>query len=330
MRRFLKNLFGGNKAGAARGRQRKPVPLAVESLEARYALSTLTPFQVSHYYGFDRVGFQDSAHAFQLGDGRNTTIAIVDAYDDPNIASDLATFDSNFRLPAAHLTVVNQSGGSTLPTSDPGAGIQGQAGYRAPRTWESETALDVEYAHAMAPGANILLVETNNPTSLYTGVQYAASQPGVVAVSMSWGALNTSGGELNGTGSDSTFSHSGVTFVASTGDNGAPANYPAFSPNVVAVGGTTVNYDPATGYSESGWSGSGGGVSQYETQPSYQAGVVPDSLSTDAQGVKRRTIPDAAFIANSVTIYDTYFGNGYYTAGLAVFPITTGWAERSQ
>jgi hypothetical protein len=312
MLRFVKNLFRGDQAWAARGRKRKAVPLAIESLEARYALSTLNPIQVRQYYGFDRVGFLDATHPLQLGDGRNTTIAIVDAYDDPNIANDLATFDIRYGIAAPpNLTIVNQSGGTTLPQSDPGHGRPGDNDYRAPRSWETETALDVEYAHAMAPGASILLVEANDnsETNLDAAVQYAASQPGVVVVSMSYGRNDYSGE----TSRDSTFNHTGVTYVASTGDSGAPGAYPAFSPNVVAVGGTTLDYSLATGYSERGWSGSGGGISQFESQPAYQVGVVPDSMSTDAQGIKRRTIPDAAFIADSVTIYDTFFGSGYYS-----------------
>src|SRR5262249_2410875 len=214
----------------------KTIRLGVETLESRYVLSTLNPIQVRQYYGFDRVGFLDSTHALQIGDGHNTSIAIVDAYDDPNIASDLAKFDANYNIPAPpSFRIVNQSGGSKLPGSDPA------------RNWELETALDVEYAHAMAPGANILLVEANDNSAanLDTAVKYAASQPGVVVVSMSYGS-NEYSGETN---RDGTFTHAGVSYVTSTGDNGAPGLYQAFSPNVVAVGGTTLNYSSATGYS---------------------------------------------------------------------------------
>src|SRR5439155_7137311 len=92
-----------------------------------------------------------------------------------NIASDLQQFDQYFGLPAPTFTKVNQSGGSQLPQADSG--------------WAVEIALDVEWAHAIAPGANILLVEasSSSTTDLFAGVRYAASQPGVVAVSMSWG-----------------------------------------------------------------------------------------------------------------------------------------------
>src|SRR5581483_7133596 len=139
-------------------------------------------------------------------DGRGTTIAIVDAFDDPNIANDLHQFDLRFGLPDPVFTKVNQSGGSAPPRADAG--------------WASEIALDVEWAHAIAPRANILLVEAtdNSDTNLYAAVRYAASQPGVVVVSMSFGSSEYSGE----TSFDSVFrtpsSHAGVTFVASSGD----------------------------------------------------------------------------------------------------------------
>src|SRR5262249_19863324 len=137
--------------------------------------------------------------------------------------------------------------------------------------WENEEAPDVEWAHAMAPGANIVLVETNSASQsdLYAGVDYARSRSGVSVGSMSFGGHvdskgNFVAGEQAGDPShDSHFltpsGHSGVTFVASSGDNGV-AEYPATSPNVVAVGGTILTLDAAGNYSkETGWAGSGGG-----------------------------------------------------------------------
>src|SRR5262249_41203463 len=114
-----------------------------------------------------------------------TTIAIVDAYDDPNLVnsnssnfviSDLRLFDLQFGLPDPIFTKVNQTGGTALPPAN--------------SFWASEIALDVEWAHAIAPRANILLVEAtdSSPTNLMAAARYAASQPGVVAVSMSWGS----------------------------------------------------------------------------------------------------------------------------------------------
>ncbi len=245
-----------------------------------------TPAEIRQAYGFNQISFNGTT-----GDGRGTTIAIVDAYNDPNLQSDLQTFDSEFSLPNPVLTQVNQTGGTTLPAGNVG--------------WAEEISLDVEWAHAIAPGANILLVEATNSSTanLYTAAAYAAKQPGVVAVSMSWGGSEYSGE----TSQDSTFltpaGHTGVVFVASSGDSGAPVSYPAASPNVLSVGGTTLNLNSQGGYlSETGWSGSGGGISQYESQPAYQKGVVTQSTTN-------RTNPDVAYDANPNTgfpVYDSY------------------------
>src|SRR5262245_7963764 len=102
--------------------------------------TSLTPAQIRHAYGIDQIAF-----GAIVGDGAGQTIAIIDAYDDPNIAADLATFSAQFGLPAADFTKVNQSGGSALPPPNKG--------------WATEIALDVEWAHAIAPAARILLVE---------------------------------------------------------------------------------------------------------------------------------------------------------------------------
>src|SRR5438046_927849 len=114
------------------------------------------------------------------GDDTGHTIAIVDAYGDPNIANDLTQFNNAFGLAAASFTKVSQTGTSTYPGIDSSGG------------WETEIALDVEWAHAIAPAAKILLVETNSNSfgDLLAGVNYARSQPGVSVVSLSWGSLD--------------------------------------------------------------------------------------------------------------------------------------------
>jgi hypothetical protein len=279
----------------------RSVPLRVEALEERALLTSYTPLQIRHAYGFDRVGFEDATHSLVAGDGSGETIAVVDAYDDPNIAGDLAHFDSTYGLPAPpSFTKVSQTGSTIFPAAN--------------RGWSPEIALDVEYAHAMAPGASLLLVEANDNSldNLLTAARYAASQPGVAVVSMSWGGSEDSS-ELS---DDSSFvtpsGHEGVTFVSSSGDTGGATSYPATSPNVVAVGGTTLLLDSQGNYlSESGWSDSGGGISQYESQPAYQNGVVTQSST-------RRTVPDIAFDANpstGVLVYDTYGRDGSYSTG---------------
>ena len=252
------------------------------------------PTQISHAYGFDQISFNGGI----TGDGTGQTIAIVNAYDTPNIQSELQAFDAQFGIPnPPSFKRVAQDGSTNYPAVDPrGVGTN---------NWEVETALDVEWSHALAPGANILLVEAdNNGTDLENvAVPFAASQPGVSVVSMSFGA-DEFATEKN---LDSLFTtpsgHTGVTFIASTGDGGSPGEYPAYSPNVLAVGGTSLTLNSQNSITnETGWSGSGGGISTIESQPSYQSGVVTQSTT-------RRTIPDVAFDANpgtGVTIYDSY------------------------
>jgi hypothetical protein len=245
-----------------------------------------SPAQIRHAYGFDRINFSGTA-----ADGTGTTIAIVDAFNDPTISSDLTQFDKAFNIPdPPSFSQVNQTGGNSLPPTDNG--------------WAGEIALDVEWAHAIAPGAKILLVEAtdNSYGNLLTAETYAASQPGVVAVSNSWG----SGEFSTETQSDATFvtpvGHQGVTFVVSSGDSGAPASYPAISPNVLAVGGTTLNLDASGNIlNESAWDGSGGGLSVFEVQPAFQQGVVTQSNNARAN-------PDVAYDADPNTgfpVYDT-------------------------
>jgi hypothetical protein len=252
-----------------------------------------TPAQIQLAYGFNNITFGGVA-----GNGSGETIAIVDAYNDPNIQADLNTFDSEFGLPVTTVTRVNETGGTSYPASDPTGG------------WELEESLDVEWAHAMAPGASIMLVEASSDSNsdLLVGVQYAAHYANVV--SMSWG-----GGEFLGeTGFDSSyFDQAGVTFVASSGDDGAPAEWPAVSPNVLSVGGTALTLGPGNVWSsEVGWSGSGGGPSAYESQPSYQNGVVTQTSSA-------RATPDVAYDADPSTGFAVY-DSVPYEGG-------SGWSE---
>ena len=257
-----------------------------------------SPTQLRNAYGFSQISF---AGGTVPADGSGTTIAIVDAYDDPNIASDLHQFDLEYGLPDPVFTKVNQTGGSTPP---------------APNTsWSTEISIDVEWAHAIAPGANILLVEANSNSTadLNTAAEFAATQPGVVAVSMSFLGAESSSEVARNSDFVTPPGHPGVTFVAASGDNGAPPSQPAIDPNVLAVGGTSINLDAAGNIlSEVGWTGSGGGISAFEPQPSYQTGVVTQSTT-------QRTNPDVAYDANpntGITIYDTYN-----------FPTPTPWGQ---
>ena len=248
-----------------------------------------------------------------LCDGTGQTIAIVDAYDDPSIYQAVDAFDAQFGLtssgptlsnqygPASSfLAVLNQYGQATsFPGTDPvGIGIS---------NWEVEEALDVEWAHAVAPGARIILVEVNSQSlsDLMAGVSTAASQPGVSVVSMSWGFPEGQAVFASDEATyDGVFNVPGVTFVASTGDYGAAdPEYPAFSPDVVAVGGSSLPLNADNSYhNETGWGydsdsagafiGSGGGISRYEVEPAYQQGV---------QSTGYRTTPDVSLVADPAT-----------------------------
>jgi subtilase family serine protease len=253
-----------------------------------------TPAQMRHAYGFDQISFTANGHKI-AGDGTGQTIAIVDAYDDPNIAADLHTFDQHFGLPDPTFVKATPQG---RPAADAG--------------WSMEMALDVEYAHAIAPGARIMLVEAHSSSfsDIFAAIDYARRQPGVAVVSMSLG-----GGEFNGENTfDNYFTtpsgHGGVTFVASSGDNGAGVSYPAASPNVLAVGGTALHLTGTGNYaSESGWSGSGGGVSGIEKRPAYQVGF---------QTSGNRSTPDVAYNADpntGVYVYDSVNGGWFIVGG---------------
>ena len=247
----------------------------IDLLDERCLLSGLTPAQLTAAYGLNAITFGKTVN----GDGSGETIALIEAYNDPTITSDLNTFDQTFGLPPANLTVVNQAGNAVSATAQTNSG------------WTEEESLDVETAHAIAPGANILVVEANSQSiqDLLAAVNTARNTPGVVAVSMSWGFPETP----NETSYDSYFTtpagHQGITFIASSGDSGslAGASYPAASPNVLSVGGTTLLLSSSGAYqSESAWTDSGGGYSKYEPEPSYQAKV---------QSTGYRATPDVAF-----------------------------------
>jgi subtilase family serine protease len=249
-------------------------------------LPPFDPAQIAKAYGYNLIRFESASGGQVSGNGSGQTIAIIDAYNDPNIATDLAAFDTMFNLSApASFKVVSQTGSTqNLPTNSV--------------SWGVEESLDVEWSHALAPKAHIILVEANSSSfaDLDKATEWAASQNAVSVVSMSFG-----GGEAKSELSqDSVYttpaSHTGggVTFVASTGDDGAPGGYPAYSPNVVAAGGTSLYLNPLTSNygHESAWSDGGGGKSKFEPEPAYQENV---------QTSGKREIPDISFDANPST-----------------------------
>jgi len=229
--------------------------------------------------------------------GGHGTIAIIGAYDDTTIENDLSVFDKAFNLPDC--TTKNGCFEKHLMASK----TSSNSG------WAGETSLDVEWAHAIAPNAKILLVEAKTPSgaNLLDAVDYAAGRSDVKAVSMSWG-----GGEfVEEKSMDSHFvSKSGAVFFASSGDDGWGASWPAACPNVVSVGGTSISLKSNGSLSsEKAWSGSGGGVSAYETQPSYQkAYSIPK-----ANGM--RAIPDVSYNADPQSGFSTYIKGKWYVVG---------------
>lgn len=262
-----------------------------------------SPSQISQAYQFNQVKLAGGAAA----DGTGQTIAIVDAYNDPKIGSDLSVFDQQFNLNAPpSLKVVNGDGSGTLPKTDAG--------------WAGEISLDVEWAHAMAPGADILLVEANSDSlnDLMDAVNYARNAAGVSVVSMSWGGsefFGWNGTEFTGqTQYDPYFTtpagHQGVTFIAAAGDSGvfSGVQWPAISPNVLSVGGTSLYVGDTAGtyYTENSWSGTSGGYSDWiENEPPYQ---------DMAQQTGWRSSPDVAFDADPDTgfaVYDSVADQGY-------------------
>ena len=270
----------------------------------------LSPAQIRHAYGIDAVSFSSNGISVP-GDGSGQTVAIVDAYDDPSMASDLAVFDQQFGLPAPP---------SFVKVGIDGSGQASTTNFPLPNAaWAGEAEIDVEAIHAVAPRASILLVEAKGADldDLLNAIDYARKYPGVAAVAMSWG-----GNEFTGQGQyDSYFTtptgHTGVTFFASVGDNGYGVAWPAISDHVVAVGGTTLQLDASGNYqSESGWSRSGGGVSTLVPQPCYQKNLVLAQGDPSADGM--RVAPDVAFDANVTTgmaAYGIYGLGGWVQAG---------------
>jgi subtilase family serine protease len=270
--------------------------------DASSSPSGLAPPAVQAAYGFPT----------GLTAGAGQTIAVVDAYDDPTIFSDLATFDAQYGLPCnSCLTKAVQQGGIT---TDQG--------------WALEISLDVEWAHAIAPGAHILLVEAldSSYANLFSAEDYASANASYV--SNSWG-----GGESPfETAYDSHFTTAGVSYFVSAGDSGLGAQYPSASPNVVSVGGTTLHFDSSGNFSsETAWSGGGGGCSRYETAAPAQS-----SFSQYGQ-VKcggARATPDVALDADpnsGVSVYDgtPYNGQtGWWTVG-GTSASSPMWAARS-
>ncbi|NDZ78115.1 peptidase S8 [Streptomyces sp. SID10853] len=231
--------------------------------------------------------------------GSGATVAIVDAYDDPKAESDLATYRSQYGLPACTTAngcfkKVGQSGTSSLPSADGG--------------WAEEISLDLDMVSAACPSCKILLVEATTPTmdNLGTAVN-SAVKLGAKYVSNSYG-----GGESSSDSSYDTkyFNHPGVAITVSSGDDGYGAEYPAASRYVTAVGGTSLKTASSTrGWVDTVWNGAGSGCSGYDAKPSWQKDT----------GCAKRTVADVSAVADpntGVAVYDSYSpGTGWMVFG---------------
>jgi len=237
-----------------------------------------------------------SAYKITSNGSAGYTIAIVDAYGYARAESDLATYRSQFGLPACTtangcFSKVNQTGGTNYPRDDTG--------------WSQETALDLDMASAMCPNCHILLVEATNNSfaNLAAAVNYAAAHAN--AVSNSYG-----GGESGSASYESAYNHAGIAITVSSGDSGYGVEFPASSPHVIAVGGTSLS--PASnsrGWSETVWSGAGSGCSGVYAKPSWQT----DGLCA------RRTVADVSAVANPSTGVAVYGPVNRRNSGWLVF-----------
>jgi len=227
-------------------------------------------------------------------------IAVVDSYHYPTALSDFNAFSAHFGLPRETSTVAGASGNRTFQVVY-APGYQPASGGNYIASWNMEAALDIEWAHAMAPNAKIYLVEaaSDNTSDLDYAVQVASRLTGVKEVSMSWGGSETSYETWN---YDPLFTTPGVVYLASGGDSSDQMEYPAASPYVVSCGGTSV-VRSSTGVfeREKGWSDTGCGPSIYEPRPSFQNAV---ASVVGAQ----RGVSDLSFDADpntGVYVFDT-------------------------
>src|SRR3989440_5962044 len=292
---------GGSKAASVRALCNGPAKkgelacFALARTDVRGGKGVLAPHLVPNGYGPTDLR---SAYALPTGGGAGQTVAIVDAFDNPNAEADLAVYRAQFGLPECTtangcFTKVNQDG---LPGPLPGS----NAG------WAGEISLDLQMVSATCPNCRLLLVESNNNINinLFTAVNTAVSM-GAKFVSNSYGGVEDPA-QLD---ADAFFNHPGVAITASSGDNGFGVSYPAASQYVTSVGGTSLSRSGnARGWDESVWQGAGSGCSGFDPKPSFQ---------TDP-GCPRRTVADVSAVADPATgvaVYNTFQEVGWVVYG---------------
>ena len=298
----------GAWAGSREVEQRVHHPSGKVQPHATSSPKGLTPDQVKAAYGFST--------APDAGAGQ--TIAVVAPYDHPNIEADLNAFSRKFGLPECTtkngcFKKVDHKGGRNWPDRS--------------KLWSLEVALDVEWAHAIAPGAKILLVEAKSDelSDVLKAHDYATAN--AAYVSNSWGMQEFAGQSKH----NHHFDRPGVSIFFASGDDGAASgpSYPATAPKVVAVGGTTLTDIGEPTFAEKGWSGSGGGCSRYETAHRAQAafaGYAP----TDCAG--KRAAPDVSLLGDprtGVSVYNSYKTTEPWVTLGGTSAATPMWAARA-
>ncbi|MGK0469490.1 S53 family peptidase, partial [Clostridium sp.] len=222
--------------------------------------------------------------------GKDQKIAIIVAYGSPTIKEDFKVFNEKYNLKSTKLHILYPDGKPT--TTSP--------------NWANETSLDVEWVHALAPEANIMLVvaKSDSIDDLMNAVDYASKVDAHV-ISMSWGCYEFQ--EMSTY--ESHFEQPNTVYIAATGDSGTGVQWPAVSPNILAVGGTTLVLNP-NGFltkQETAWYASGGGISSYQSEPEYQKEYGINSNNY-------RTVPDVSFCADP-------------SNGVSIYSSATGWAS---
>jgi subtilase family serine protease len=241
-----------------------------------------TPIQIRKAYGLDKITISGNRP------GEGITVAVVIAYSYPNLQRDFNTYCNQFKLPLQTLKIVKMPGA----TYNEG--------------WALEECLDVQQVHAMAPYAKIMVIEAKSAsiTDIFAAIAYA-NKSGVNIVSMSFGITEFSQ-QMNYL---SYFNNSSICYVASSGDTAARIEFPSSSPNVLSVGGTTLQLDASGNrISEVTWNSGGCGISAYINKPIYQTGI------STIPGTKR-TCCDLSLVANPDTGVYTYFNNSWYALG---------------
>jgi subtilase family serine protease len=268
------------------------LPGAVQCRARILTLAGATPFVTTGPAGYGPADFQSAYKLPSSSVGTGQTVALVDAYDDPEAEADLAVYRANYGLPACSTAngcfrKVDQAGGAQFPPGNQG--------------WAIEISLDLQAVSAVCPNCHLLLVEASseNMPDMVAAIDEAA-RLGATEISNSYGTAEFSGqtaAALDG----QLASHPGVAITAGSGDSGT-VEWPSSSPAVTAVGGTTLtSASNARGWNEVAWTSSGSGCSVYEPQPSWQGGIATQCTA--------RAVADVSADADPTTgasVYDTF------------------------